>query len=62
MNITKVFTERGIDVISLNARNGKQGKSTYSITFETSGTSELNSLITKLRSLDGIIDIERTTG
>lgn len=62
MNLTKIFTERGINVLALNARTGKQGKSTYAISFETSGTEELNSLITKLRSMEGIIDIERTTG
>ena len=62
MNLTKLFTERGINVLALNARNGKQGKSTYAISFETNGTEELNSLIAKLRSMEGIIDIERTTG
>ena len=62
MNLTKLFTERGVNVLTLIARNGKQGKSTYAISFETNGTEELNSLIAKLRSLEGIIDIERTTG
>jgi GTP pyrophosphokinase len=62
VNLTKVFTERGINIVALNARNGKQGKSTYVVSLETSGTEELNSLITKLRSMEGVIDIERTTG
>ena len=62
MKITKLFTERKINVFALNARAGKHGKSTYSISFETSGTEELNSLIAKIRTIEGIIDIERTTG
>ncbi len=62
MNITKIFTERDITVTAMNARNDKKGKSTFVVSFETSGTEELNHIISRIRSLDGVIDIERTTG
>ncbi len=62
MNITKIFTERDITVTAMNARNDKKGKSTFIVSFETSGTEELNHIISRIRSLEGVIDIERTTG
>lgn len=62
MDLTKIFTERNIAIVAMNARTTKQGKAVYVISFETSGTEELKSLISKIRSLDSIIDIERTTG
>ena len=62
MQITKIFTERKINISALNARASKQGTSTYTIVFETSGTEEMSSLIAKIRTIEGIIDIERTTG
>jgi GTP pyrophosphokinase len=32
------------------------------VSFHTKGRSELNSLVEKLRQIDSVIDIERTTG
>ena len=57
--MSKIFTERSIDLTSMNSRVSKQGTATISITFEISGTEELNKIIEKLRQIDSIIDIER---
>ena len=46
----------------MNAKTNKQGKATISLSFETSGTEQLNRIIAKLRKVDGVIDIERTAG
>lgn len=59
VDLSKVFTERGIDLTSLNSRVSKQGTASLSVTFEISGTDELNKIIEKLRQIDSIIDIER---
>ena len=59
MDLSKTFTERGIDVTSINSRLSKQGTATISMSFEISGTEELKRLIDKIRQIDSIIDIER---
>jgi GTP pyrophosphokinase len=62
VDISKVLTENKIDVTSMNVRTSKQGKATISIGFEINGKEQLNEIITKLRNVESIIDIERTAG
>ena len=62
VDISKVFTERKIDVISMNSRTSKQGLATITMTFDVAGREELMSLTDKLRNIEGVIEIERTTG
>lgn len=62
VDITKVFTEREIDISGIHSKTSKQGIATIDISFTTKGKSELSSLIEKLRQIDSVIDIERTTG
>ncbi len=62
VDITRVFTEREIDIKAIHSKTSKQGVATIDISFSTKGRSELNSLIDKLRQIESIIDIERTTG
>lgn len=61
-DITKTLTERNIDIISLNTRTNKQGIATMAISFEISSREELNQIVSKLRNIGSVIDIERTTG
>ncbi len=61
-DLSKVFTERNIDVMSMSSRVSKSDVATISMGFEIQGTDELNGLIKKIRSIDSIIDIERTMG
>ena len=58
-DLSKIFTEKNIDVNSINSRTSK---SEISMSFAIQGTEELNSLISRIRQIDSIIDIERTTG
>ncbi len=62
VDITKIFTERKIDVQSVNSRTSKQGMATIAMSFEVPGKSVLNYLIEKIRQVESVIDIERTTG
>ena len=62
VDISKVFTERQIDITSMNVRTNKQGKATIIMTFDIHGIEELNRLTEKLRQIEGILDIERTAG
>ena len=60
-DLSKIFTERNIDVNSINSRTSKSDIATITMTFAIQGTDELNSLIAKIRTIDNIIDIERTS-
>ena len=62
VDISKVFTERQIDITSMNVRTSKQGKATIIMTFDIHGKEELTRLTDKLRQIDGVLDIERTAG
>lgn len=62
VDISKLFTERKIDISSLNTRISKQGIATINISFEVGSKEELNSLIEKLRQIESVKDIERTAG
>lgn len=61
-DISKALTERNIDIISMNTRTSKQNIATMATTFEVSSREELNKIIDKIRAIDSIIDIERTSG
>ncbi|MCI7132024.1 MAG: bifunctional (p)ppGpp synthetase/guanosine-3',5'-bis(diphosphate) 3'-pyrophosphohydrolase [Lachnospiraceae bacterium] len=62
VDLTRTFTERGIDINSIHSKTSKQGVATISIAFETKGKEQVNGLIEKLRQVESVIDIERTTG
>ena len=62
VDISKVFTERQIDITSMNVRTSKQGKATIIMTFDIGGIEDLNRLTDKLRQIEGVLDIERTAG
>lgn len=61
MDVSRVFTENGIDIKSMNVRTTKQEKATLTIGFETQGAEKLDHLIKKLKSVESIIDINRST-
>ncbi len=62
VDLTRTFTERGIDINSIHSKTSKQGVVTIAISFETKGKDQVNGLIEKLRQVESVIDIERTTG
>ena len=62
VDISKIFTERKIDLSSLNCRVNKQGVATILLTFDVQGKEELASLTAKSRQIESVIDIQRTSG
>lgn len=62
MEMSKIFTEAEIDVKSLNVRTSKKGTATIETGFIVNGREELSRLIQKFRQIEGVMDIERTTG
>ncbi|MDY3918081.1 MAG: bifunctional (p)ppGpp synthetase/guanosine-3',5'-bis(diphosphate) 3'-pyrophosphohydrolase [Candidatus Limivivens sp.] len=62
VDVVKILTEKKIDVASVNTRTSKQGTATIALSFEVQGRQELNQIIEKIRQVESVIDIERTTG
>ncbi len=60
--VSRMFTEKGIDILSVNTRVSKQGTATMDISFEVKSRQELDHMIEKIRSIESVVDIERTTG
>ena len=61
-DISKALTEKNIDILAMNTKISKQGQATLQTSFEISGREELNRVIDKIRNIESVIDIERTTG
>ena len=61
-DVSKAFTEKGIDILSLNTRVSKQGTATLMVSFEIGGREELQRIVDKIRTIESVMDIERTTG
>ena len=62
VDISKIFTERQINMSGINVRTSKQGTATISISFEIGGKDELQRIVEKLRQVESVLDIERATG
>ena len=62
VDISKIFTERKIDVTAMNVRTSKQGTATIDMAFDVNSKSELNALIEKIRQVESVLDIERSRG
>jgi len=62
VDISRMFTERKIDISAINVRTSKKGTATISITFDVHSGEELSRIIERVRQVESVIDIERTTG
>ena len=62
VDITRIFTERDINISGIHSKTSKQGIATIDVSFHTKGREQINSLVEKIRQIDSVIDIERTTG
>ncbi len=62
LDITKIFTENKVDITTVNSRVSKQGTVTLTLGFDVHGAEQLSYLISKIRNVESIIDVERATG
>jgi GTP pyrophosphokinase len=46
----------------MNTRTSKQGLATMETSFQVSSRDQLRDIVDKIRQIDSVIDIERTTG
>ena len=62
VDITRIFTEKDIDIDSIHSKTSKQGIATISVKFGIKGKDQLRALVEKIKQIDGIIDVERPRG
>ncbi len=62
VDISRVFAERDINILGIHSRANKQGIATIDVSFHTKGRQQMNSLVERLRQIDSVIEIQRTTG
>ena len=62
-DISKVFTEANINVTAVNSRsNNKNEKATITVAFQIKTVDQLKYVISKLRMIPGVLDVERSVG
>lgn len=59
VDISRLLTESNIDIDNLETRKSKDDNATIAVSFEINDKSELNTIVSKIRSVDGVIDIVR---
>lgn len=62
VEVARVFTENEINVTAMSSRSGKNNTATINAAFDIHSVAQLNKVIDKLRNLECVYDIERTTG
>ena len=62
VDISKIFTERQIDMIGVNSRTSKQGTATITVGFQVKGKEQLQYLISKIGMIDSILEVVRSSG
>ena len=62
VDISKVFTEREINIVGIHSQSSKQGIATIDVSFHTKGRQQILSLIERLRQIENVLEIQRSTG
>ncbi len=62
VDISRIFTERKIDIDSLSSRTNKQGTATLEMSFQVHSREELGGVIAQIRKIPNVIDVTRKTG
>ncbi len=62
LDLTRFLSDKGVSILNMNVRTSKQGTATIELSFSTSGKDELRDVVEKIRGINGVLDIERTSG
>ena len=61
-DISRVFTEKNINITGVNTRTNRQGIATLLISFEIQGKNQLQEITEKLRQVPSVLDVGRNNG
>ena len=59
VDVSRIFTEKNIDIIGVQAHIGKNDSYTIEIQFEVNDASEIKNLIEKIRQIPNVLDVMR---
>ncbi len=62
VDVSRVLTERKIDITSVNVRTSKQGTATINMSFDIRSAEELQEITSKLKRIPSVLDVERAIG
>jgi len=62
VDISKVLSDSNIDIKALSSRVGKNDKATITVSFDIHNKTELQTLVSKIHKISGVIDIVRAQG
>ena len=62
VDISKIFTEKKIEIGQMSVRTSKKGLATMEVSFAVHSVGELNYLISQIRAIPEVKDIQRKTG
>ena len=62
VDISRIFTEADINITTIHSKTSKQGIATIEVGFHTKGREQIIRIIEKIKQIEGVMDIERTTG
>lgn len=62
VDISKVLSDSNIDIKALTSRVGKNDKATITVSFDIHNKTELQTLVSKIHKISGVIDIVRAQG
>lgn len=60
-DVTRIFSDNNIDINAVNSRTSKAGVATISVSFEISSKEALDEITKKIRNIESVVDIERTS-
>lgn len=61
VDITKVFTEAEINISGIHSKTSKQGIATIDVAFRQR-QGQITKIVEKIRQIESVMDVERTTG
>ena len=59
VDVSRLLTENNIDIENLETRKTKDDNATIVVSFEINDRTELNSLVSKIRGIEGVLDVVR---
>ena len=62
VDISKIFSERHIDLSAMNVRTSKQGTATIDMTFAVKNREQLRELSEQIRQVESVLEVERSMG
>ena len=62
VDISRIFSDRGVDLTAINVRLNKQNIATMEMTFDVTSRDELMQIMQKIRQVESVTDVSRTVG